>query len=66
MLHLSSEDTASVGAVLGTLEAQIAELGAESKIRHLWRDWTDLLGPAGLGAIDRSLNLVLDQVTPGR
>lgn len=65
MLHMSSEDIASVGVVLSALERQAAKLGPTSKVIHLWRDWSDLLAPADTGTADRPLDLVLDQATPG-
>jgi hypothetical protein len=65
MLHLSSDDLASVSVVVGALEAQIAELGPASKISHLWNDWAASLGPASKGGTDRHLELILDLVTPG-
>lgn len=64
MLHLSSEDMASISVVVGTLEARLAELGPASKIAHLWRDWTDLLAPAASGQPDVALELELGEVTP--
>jgi hypothetical protein len=63
--RFSGEDTASVEAMVAALEAQIAGLGAESKIIHLWRDWADLLRPTAAGADDRALDLALELTTPG-
>lgn len=66
MLHLSSEDIASVVAIVGCLEDQAGKLGSKSKIAYLWRDWSDLLKPSTTGETDHALTVALDQVTPSR
>lgn len=44
MLHLSSEDTASIGVVLAVLDHEARALGS-SKMAGVWRDWAALLRP---------------------
>jgi hypothetical protein len=70
-MHLTSGDTASVTAVLGTLDAQASVGGATSNMAGVWRDWADLLRPTaelqdGEPITDRALLIVIESVTPQR
>jgi len=50
MLHLSSEDMASVAAVLAVLDQQARNLEPVSRVADVWRDWADLLRPTAAEA----------------
>lgn len=44
-MHLSSEDAASVAAVVQMLEGQAAKLKPVSRVAGLWSEWAALLRP---------------------
>jgi hypothetical protein len=45
MLHMASEDVASLGAVIDALDGQAAKLGPGSQVADIWTCWADRLRP---------------------
>ena len=61
----STDDAASIAAVVNMLENEGAKLNTCSKVAPLWLDWVDLLRPTAADQPDRAMDLALELVTPG-